>query len=459
MDRIIESISRFQSGIIYDDLPSDVVHAAKRTLVDTMGCAFGGYDTATAGVARAIAEAVCPVEGSRQASVLVDGAPTSPDLAAFANGVMLRVLDFNDSFHGKGNGGHPSDVIAGVLAVAESEHVDGASTLLGIVSAYEVFCRHVGLTGLGANPWDHVSATVLGVAGAASRLMGLSEDQLRHALTLAIVPNMALRATRFEELSMWKACAAANASRNGVFAAVLAAHDVSGPPRPFEGRGGAFSGPVPQFEPVPLGGDDGFAIQQCQFKRFPVCSLTQTAASAALEFHALGIDPTNIERIRLGTTTFAISVTAGDREKWRPVTRETADHSLPFVVASTVRDGASGALALLDGNGFTDSGLLALMDRIEVSADAECDAAAPVTTSKLEMTLTNGETHSATVKYHRGHYLNPMTDDELSQKYLEQAAPVIGEAAAEHLLEMLWDIDHCADVSEVLAATKRGPSS
>ena len=220
MDRIIESISRFQSGISYDDLPSDVVHAAKRVLVDTLGCAFGGHDTPAAAVARAIAEAVCPVEGSRRASVLVDGAPTSPDLAAFANGVMLRVLDFNDSFHGKGNGGHPSDVIAGVVAVAESEHVDGASTLLGIISAYEVFCRYVGLTGLGANPWDHVSATVLGVAGAASRLMGLSEEQLRHALTLAIVPNMALRATRFEELSMWKACAAANASRNGVFAAV-----------------------------------------------------------------------------------------------------------------------------------------------------------------------------------------------------------------------------------------------
>jgi 2-methylcitrate dehydratase len=455
MDRIVESISRFQTGLRYDELPADVVHAAKRVLVDTLGCALGGYDTPAAKVARAIAEAVSPAPKSRRASVLVDGAATSPDLAAFANGVMLRVLDFNDSFHGKGNGGHPSDVIAGILAVAESDHADGKSTLLAIVSAYEVFCRYVGRTGLGANPWDHVSATVLGVAGAASRLMGLSENQLQHALTLAIVPNMALRATRFEELSMWKACAAANASRNGVFAALLASHNMTGPPRPFEGRGGAFSGPVPAFEPVPLGADDGYAIQQCQFKRFPVCSLTQTAASAALELHDQGVNPADIERIRLGTTGFAISVTAGDREKWRPLTRETADHSLPFVVAATVRDGASGARAILDNDGFAEPGLLALMDRIEVTTDAECDAAAPVTTAKLEMILTSGETRSATVKHHRGHYLNPMTDDELAGKFLEQAAPAIGERAAGDLLGMLWDIDRCGDVGNVLAATAR----
>jgi 2-methylcitrate dehydratase len=454
MDRIVESIARFQSDLAYDALPTDVVHAAKRVLVDTLGCAFGGYNTPTAAAARVVSESVRPAPNSPSSSILVNGVPTSPDLAAFANGVMIRVLDFNDSFHGKGNGGHPSDAIAGILAVAEAEHADGSSLLLGIVSAYEVFCRYVGQTKLGADPWDHLNATILGVAGGASRLMGSSPEQLKNALTLAIVPNMALRATRFEELSMWKACAAANASRNGVFAALLASHGVTGPPRPFEGRGGAFAGPVPEFEPPALG-DGGFAVQECQFKQFPVCSLTQTSATAALEFYDMGIPVDQIDRVQVRTTDFAISVTAGDREKWRPVTQETADHSLPFVVATTMRDGPKGAVSALEGDGFTEPGLLALMDRIEVVPDDECIAAMPATTAKLELTLTNGETRSAIVKYHRGHFRNPMSDDELGDKFLEQTEPVIGERTAKRLLDMLWDIDRCGDVTEMVAATKR----
>jgi 2-methylcitrate dehydratase len=451
MDEIVESISEFVAEARYEDLPDEVVHAAKRVLIDTLGCALGGYHTPAAAAARTIAEAVRPNANAPRATVLIDGAPTSPDLAAFANGVMLRVLDFNDSFHGKGNGGHPSDVIAGVLATAESAGGTGRSTLLGVVSAYEVFCRYVGQTGVGANPWDHVTATALGVAAAASRLMDLSRDQVRNALALAIVPNMALRATRFEEVSQWKGCAAANASRNGVFAATLSSLGMTGPARPFQGRGGAFLGPVPPFAPPTLGGEAGFAILQCQFKRFPVGSLSQTAASAALEIHDLRLPMDQIDRIHLGTTGFAMSVMAGDREKWRPATRESADHSLPFVVASTVRDGAP-SVHTLEHDTFTEPGMLELMDRVEVSADPECEAAAPITMSKLVVTLRSGETRSATAKYHRGHYRNAMTDDEIADKYTQQAIPVLGAHATARLLDSLWDIDRCDDVGEVVAA-------
>jgi 2-methylcitrate dehydratase len=455
-DPVVDSISAYLCSVTYGHLPPDVVHAAKRVLIDTLGCAFGGYDTPAAAAARTIAKSVQPTAYSPHASILVDGDITSPELAAFANGVMMRVLDFNDSFHGKGNGGHPSDVIAGVLAAADSSQCDGKSVLLGVVSAYEVFCRYVGSTRLGANPWDHVTVGALAVAGAGGRLMGLSDGRLRDALTLAIVPNMALRATRFEEVSMWKGCAAANASRNGIFAATLASNGVTGPGRPFTGRGGAFEGPVPRFDPPDLGGDDGYAIMECQFKRFPVGSLSQTAASAALEIHQRHLPLDQIERIQLGTTGFAMSVMAGDREKWRPTTRESADHSLPFVVASTVRHGAPGVDSL-DHDSFTHPEMLALMDRIEVFVDPECEAAAPVTMSKITVALHSGETHAVTTKYHRGHHLNAMTDDEIADKFVTQAVPVIGDRAAAHLLELIWDIDRHSDIGDILAATKSAP--
>ncbi len=454
-DPVIESISGLLTNMRYEDLPHDVVHAAKRILIDTVGCAFGGYHTPAAVAARQIAEAVRPTPHSPEASVLIDGAATSPDLAAFANGVMLRVLDFNDSFHGKGNGGHPSDVIAGVLAAAESTYSHGKAVLLGVVSAYEVFCRYVGQTRLGANPWDHVTVGALAVAGAAGRLMSLSDAQLRDALALALVPNMALRATRFEEVSMWKGCAAANASRNGIFAATLASHGVSGPPRPFEGRGGAFSGPVPRFEPPESGPEGSHAVLHCQFKRFPIGSLSQTAASAALEIHEHRLPIGDIDRIRLGTTSFAMSVMAGDPEKWRPSTRESADHSLPFVIASTIRDGAPGVDSL-DHDSFTDPALQRLMDRVEVFVDPECEAAAPVTMAKLTVILSNGETHTVATRYHRGHYLNAMTDGEIADKFIAQTAPVIGASATTALLDMMWDVDRHADIGAMVAATTPG---
>jgi 2-methylcitrate dehydratase len=456
-DLVIDSISELLETLRYEELPGDVVHAAKRVLVDTIGCAFGGHQAPAAVAARAIAEAVRPTPHSPRATVLIDNAATSPDLAAFANGVMLRVLDFNDSFHGKGNGGHPSDVIAGVLAAAESTHSSGEALLLGVVSAYEVFCRYVGQTRLGANPWDHVTVGALAVAGAAGRLMKLSKSQLRDALALALVPNMALRATRFEEVSMWKGCAAANASRNGLFAATAAANGVTGPPRPFEGRGGAFSGPVPRFEPPEVADDSAHSILLCQFKRFPIGSLSQTAASAALEIHEKRLAVDDIDRIHLGTTGFAMSVMAGDAEKWRPTTRESADHSLPFVVASTIRDGAPGVHSL-DHSAFTDPALQDLMDRVEVSVDAECEAAAPVTMANLTVTLRTGEKHTVATRYHRGHYRNAMTDAEIADKFIAQTAPVIGARPTTELLDTLWDIDRQSDIGSLIAATA-GPRS
>ena len=211
---------------------------------------------------------------------------------------------------------------------------------------------------------------------------------------------------------------------------------------------------MPPFAPPTLGGEAGFAILQCQFKRFPVGSLSQTAASAALEIHDLRLPMDQIDRIHLGTTGFAMSVMAGDREKWRPATRESADHSLPFVIASTVRDGAP-SVHTLEHDTFTEPGMLELMDRVEVSADPECEAAAPITMSKLMVTLRSGETRSATAKYHRGHYRNAMTDDEIADKYTQQANPVLGARATARLLESLWDIDRCEDLGEVVAAATR----
>src|SRR5215212_89322 len=115
MSSLVEQLSTYCAELRYDDLPSDVVTQAKRLIVDTVGCALGGYWSEPAGIAREIA---ATVRSSEPASIIGSGERTSLDLATFANGVMIRFLDFNDGYTSTGESGHPSDSLAAVLTVA-----------------------------------------------------------------------------------------------------------------------------------------------------------------------------------------------------------------------------------------------------------------------------------------------------------------------------------------------------
>ena len=139
MQTIAENLGAYASTLKYEDLPAEVIHQAKRIIVDTLGCAFGGYTSEPGKIARDLAGLV---SSSQPATILCSGQKTSVDLAAFANDVMIRYLDFNDGYISKGSG-HPSDSIAALLAAAEVAHAGGRELIVATVLAYEVFCRHL----------------------------------------------------------------------------------------------------------------------------------------------------------------------------------------------------------------------------------------------------------------------------------------------------------------------------
>src|SRR5262249_14914009 len=148
----------------------DVVHQAKRLLIDTLGCAIGGFDGEPSVMARAVAE---NVSCRQPATVLGSGRETSPDLATFANGVMIRYLAFNDRYTRR-ESGHPSDAIAAVLSPAETVHGDGKSVIVATVLAYEAFCRLCDAVSVRARGFDHVTHGVIASTLGAARAMGLS---------------------------------------------------------------------------------------------------------------------------------------------------------------------------------------------------------------------------------------------------------------------------------------------
>src|SRR6201989_1443789 len=171
MPTMSEQLGAYASRLKYEDLPADVVHKAKCLILDTIGCAFGGYDSEPAQIARDFAGTIT---SKRPATVLCNGQQTSADLAAFANDVMMRSLDFNDGYITHGSG-HPSDSIGALLPAAELAKRDGRELILGTVLAYEVFCRICDAWDNKKYGIDHATIGAMASVTGAARMYGLTE--------------------------------------------------------------------------------------------------------------------------------------------------------------------------------------------------------------------------------------------------------------------------------------------
>lgn len=446
MGTIVESLSDYAAALRFDDLPPDVVHQAKRLLIDTLGCAIGGFDGEPSAVARAVAG---DVASRRPATVLGTGRQTSPDLATFANGVMIRYLDFNDGYTSR-ESGHPSDAIAAVLSPAEVAHGDGRTVLTATVLAYEAFCRLADAVSVRARGFDHVTLGSIASTLGAAKAMGLTRDQTVQALNLGVATSPALYQTRIGDVSLWKGCAFANASRNAVFAVLLASRGLTGPSPIFEGKGGFWNAVSPFTLPSLGGHGTAFKVHECTIKRFPLGLYSQTVVEAALEVRRQLPDVDDIREVHVQTLQTAVNIMAGDAEKWRPANRETADHSMPYTAAVALRYGAV-ETQHFDAQYWTDPRLLELVGKVTVSVSEEANRRAPeAMLSVVEVVTASGARFSAEVPYHRGHWKNPMTDGEIEAKFRALARGRLAPARVDALLERLWSLEQVKDIGEVI---------
>lgn len=451
MITIAEQLAAYVARLQYEDLPPSVVHQAKRMMVDTLGCALGGYGSEPARIA---GEMAALVQSAQPATILCTGAQTSPDLAVFANGVMIRYLDFNDGYTGK-EAGHPSDSIAALLSAAEVSRASGRDLVVATVIAYEVFCRMCDVLNIKPNGFDHVTIGAMASVAGAARLLGLTEAQIAQAINLTVAANIALYQTRIGDVSMWKGCAYANASRNAMFAAQLAQRGMSGPAPIFEGRGGYFKAVTRQpFELAPFGGGgQPFKIMECLIKKFPMGQYSQSVVQAALEARELVPDVDDIAEVRVHTLETAVSMMAGDADKWRPKNRETADHSMPYTAGVALMYGSVDH-RYFEPEYLRNERLLDLVSRIRCEVSDEANRREPeAMLCDLDVVLRSGECKSLRVEYHRGHWRNPMSDAEMEAKFRSLAADVIPAAHQDELLRRLWRLDEERDVKRLIALT------
>ena len=446
MDRTTELLSTYACRLTYQDLPAEVVHQVKRTLIDTFGCALGGFSAEPSTIARRMASRVTSSTPSRILGTKHDSAP---DMAGFANGVMVRYLDCNDSYFSPG-GGHPSDMIPAILAMADPLGCDGQTVITAITLAYEVFCRLSDQVVTGDLGWDQGMFSVIGAACGAGKVMGLGRDAMGHALSLAVVPNLPLGVTRVGELSMWKGCAAACATRAGIFAAQLAQEGMSGPAEPFDGPRGLWDQAVGQ--PVALeqlgGGREPFRMTATSFKFFPSQIHTQGPIGLALELRSR-VPTEEIAAIRIRTYRSAVRSAATDPQKWDPQTRETADHSIPFLVATALQDGAV-TPASFAMERIQSPALRQLMSKMTIEEDVEFTQAFPDELNCwIEVSSASGQRFTAETAYPKGHQQNPLTDAELEGKFRHLAAAVLPESQCRAALAQIWSLEQAPNLRQL----------
>lgn len=445
MDSMIERLADYAAGLRYEDLPAEVVHECKRKLIDTLGCLAGAFGAEPSVIARTVARRSV---GDPPARILGTQERSTPELAAFANGVAMRYLDYNDAYFMKSSG-HPSDVFAAVLAAADAVRADGRSAIAAVALAYEAFCNFSD-TVTREQGWDHSVYGVIADAVAAGRLFGLSRTQLANAIALAIIPNMALEQTRTGELSMWKGCAAANAARNGVFAAQLAKEGLTGPAQAIEGKWGLWHA-VGKFQWEAFGGRGGpYRVTQTHIKYFPAVVHAQTPITVALELHGK-VDPGDIEAIAIET--YWVAERYGERKNalWHPATRETADHSIPYCVAAALLDGNI-TEASFSAERIADPRLARLLERTSVREDPEFSRAHPHEwPCRIEVTLRNGQRKSADARYFKGHAKRPLSDEELERKFRALAARVLAQEGISAVLDKAWALERLPGIGELLS--------
>ena len=448
MDQRTRELASYSASLAYRELTPEAVHECKRRIIDTIGCAIGAYASDPARIARKVARRQSGHPASRIWGTLEE---TTPELAAFANGIMLRYADYNDAYFMRSSG-HPSDNLATALALGDALHSDGESVLLASVLAYEVFCNLSDVLPR-EQGYDYVVHGVIASAVAAAKLLGLNEEKTAQAISLSIVPNMALEQTRLGELSMWKGCAAANAARNGLFAAVLAAEGLTGPDHPIEGHAG-LSHAVGAFSWAPFGGRGGpFRVTRTHLKYYPAVVHSQSPITAAIEL-AGRFDAADVEHIEVESYWVAKRYTDRASPLWRPATRETADHSLPYIIAAALLDGTITAESFSEAR-LHDPAISALMERMTLRENAEFTAAHPQRwPCRIEVRTKSGSVHASHADYFKGHAQNPLSDAEVEEKFRQLSAGRLDAERCEALLSDLWRIDEAEDVARVIGHLK-----
>ena len=466
---ISRQIAEFAVGLKFEDLPEEVINEVKRYMYDSIGCALGGYHTKDVNIIRDI---YMEMGGKGEATVLGFGDKLPAVNATFINSLMVRALDFNDIYW-KDDPSHPSDIIPAAWAVGELVNANMKDVFVAIVLAYE-FEQRLCLfakPGVRERKWHHATLTQFVSPIVAGKLLGLSVDQMVHAIGISGCHNHTIGCPTAGKLTMMKNTVDPMAVQSGVFAALMAQKGYSGTEQVFEGKEGfmdAFIGWNAKDEtekPTDMEGRDGvsswswdidalvgglgesYKIMECGMKAFPTEALTHTHLSCLLNaMIGNNLEYSDIKEVKVTCFAQAYDILF-DPTKYRPESRETADHSLPYCMAAAMVDKKITTESFSDEK-LNDPRIYEVIDKIKGEPSQEFEKMFPAKQPSRVVVMTNdGRTFEEYLEYPKGDPREPMTMDDLENKFNSLAGDKFTDDAKNKLKASIFNCEEMtADV-------------
>lgn len=445
---ITSEISEFIVCANLDSVPQPAIDNAKGAFLDCLGVSLAGT---VEPIARIVAEFVREMGGNPSSTVIGAGLRTSPPLAALANGTLAHALDYDDGA-GLHIPMHPTaPVLPAVLALGEQLHASGRSVLEAYVLGLEVEMELASCIGVShyRSGW-HTTGTVgtLGAAAAAAKILGLDAEATCVAFGIAGSTASGLR-RNFG--SMTKPFHAGNAARNGVVATLLARRGFTASPDILETENGfcnVLAGPgnydLESLTPSSLA---QFALTSrgVTIKKYPSCYSTHTIVDSTLALAAeLDVAPEEIEKIVCDVTGVAPDVLVFSQ----PTTPLEGKFSAQFCVAAALVHKRLG-LEHFNQETLNDPRIRRMVDRTELRRCPDLEGG-PVLASIVTVHLRDGREYSRRADVPRGHWTEPLTWDEICNKFRACAGLVLRAEAVEQVIESVQQLESLRDVNVLM---------
>lgn len=460
---ISRQIAEFAVNLKYEDLPENVVNEVKRYLYDSIGCAFGGYHTKDVNIIRDIYK---DMAGKPEATVLGFGDKIPAVNATLVNSLMIRALDFNDIYW-KEDPSHPSDIMPAAFSAGEMVNASMKDIIVAIVLAYE-FEQRLCLfakPGIRERKWHHATLTQFVSPIVAGKLLGLNVDQMVNAIGINGSHNHTIGCPTAGKLTMMKNTVDPMAVQSGVFAALMALKGYSGTEKVFEGKEGfmdsfiGWDAKEEKLSPVDMKGRDGvsswgwdvdalikdlgknYKILECGMKAFPTEALSHTHLTCALKVMINNnLDYTDIDEVRVTTLAQAYDILF-DPHKYRPESRETADHSLPYCLAAAIVDKKITTESFSDEK-LKDKRIFEVIDKIKGEPSIEFEKMFPAKQpSKVVIKTIAGQEYSEYIEYPKGDPREPMTIEDLENKFNALSSELLSKERQNDIKEMIFNCE------------------
>jgi len=443
---ISQQISEFAVNIKYENLPDNVVTEVKRYLYDSIGCAYGGYHTRDVNILRDIYK---NMGGKPEATLIGFGDKLPAVNAILVNSLMIRALDFNDIYW-KEDPSHPSDLIPAALNVGELAGASMKDVIIAIVLAYEFEQRlcEFARPGVRERKWHHATLTQFVSPIVAGKLLELTVDQMVNAIGINGSHNHTIGCPTAGKLTMMKNTVDPMAVQSGVFAALMADKGYTGTKEVFEGKEGFMDvfGPAWDIDKMTGKLGESFRIMQCSMKAFPTEALTHTHITATLKVVAKNdIKYDEIEKVTVTTIARACDILF-DPHKYRPESRETADHSLPYCIAAAIVDRQI-TTNTFSNEKLKDPRIWQVIDKIKGEASQEFEKMFPAKQpSKVTIKTKDGREFSEYLEYPKGDPREPMTMADLEAKFTALSDKLLRIDRQKRIRDMIFD---CEKISAI----------